>query len=81
MSVDGWSKVHNEPIVCASITDLDGKTIISETTDTTGNRHDSEYLQKNMQWRILSAQTKYAVKVGSFVTDNAANMVEMRKRI
>ena len=44
MAIDGWSNIHNEPIICSSITDLSGKTIISETIDTSGNAHNAEYL-------------------------------------
>ena len=62
MAIDGWSNVHNEPIVCASITNLGGKTIISETIETTGNRRDAEYLEIISNDAIISAQNKYAVK-------------------
>ena len=81
MAIDGWSNIHNEPIICASITDLGGKAIISETIDTSGNAHNAEYLEKISNDAIISAQRKYGVKVGSFVTDNAANMTKMRKKI
>ena len=81
MAIDGWSNIHNEPIVCASITDHNGFSIISETIDTSGNQHNADYLEKISNEAIISAQEKYSVKIGSFVTDNAANMVKMRKNV
>lgn len=44
MAMDGWSNVHNEPIVCVSITDEEGTTYVTETIDTSGSAHTAEYL-------------------------------------
>ena len=79
MDIVEWSNIHNEPIVCDSITDHNGFSIISETIDTSGNHHNTDYLEKISNEAIILAQEKYSVKIGSFVTDNAENMVKMRK--
>lgn len=81
MSIDGWSNVHNEPVVCATITTEDGHAFLYETIDTTGNPHTSEYLTKIVCDLISSCFLKYNCTVTSFVTDNAANMALMRKTV
>ena len=44
MALDGWSNIHNEPIVCATITTAEGEVYITDTIDTSGNSHTAEYL-------------------------------------
>ncbi|XP_060546381.1 uncharacterized protein LOC132711450 [Pantherophis guttatus] len=34
LSIDGWSNVHNDPIVCACITTEEGKVFLAQTIDT-----------------------------------------------
>jgi hypothetical protein len=46
MALDGWSNVHNEPIVCCSIVGSSGKYALVDTIDTSGNSHDADYLTK-----------------------------------
>ena len=36
MALDGWSNIHNEPIVCATITTAEGEVYITDTIDTSG---------------------------------------------
>jgi hypothetical protein len=81
MSLDGWSNVHNEPIICAAVTDSNGDTYVTDTIDTSGNRHDMDYLSTVAQQCISKAETKYGCHVGSFVTDNARNMKAMRRNL
>ena len=45
MAVDECSKVHNELIVCVSVTSETGQSFITATVDTSGYSHTSEYLQ------------------------------------
>ena len=46
MALDGWSNIHNEPVVCVSVTTTDGKNYLTETVDTSGEKHTAEYLQE-----------------------------------
>lgn len=81
MALDGWSNVHNEPILCVSVTDiLDGCTQLTETIDTEDKSHTSDYLLEVAE-RSINNCKKYGCKVRSFVTDNAANMSKMREEL
>ena len=39
MEMDGWSNIHNEPVVCTSISTYDGDTFLTSTIDTQDERH------------------------------------------
>lgn len=81
MALDGWSNVHNDPILCVSVSDiLDGCTHLTETIDTEDKGHTSDYLLEVAERSIKNCQ-KYGCKVRSFVTDNAANMAKMREEL
>lgn len=81
MSIDGWSNVHNEPVICATVTTEDGSNFLYETIDTSGQPHTAEYLTDITTDLIVSCKNEYNCDVKSFVTDNAANMARMRKNI
>lgn len=81
MSIDGWSNIHNEPVICATITTETGQAFLYETIDTSGKPHTSEYLTEICCDLIYSCETEYQCMVKSFVTDNAANMARMRKTV
>lgn len=81
LSIDGWSNVHKDPIVCSSITTKEGQVYLIETFDTSGISHTSEYLQDICEQSIFSAEKKFNCKVRSIVTDNAANMTKMRNEM
>ena len=81
MSIDGWSNIHNEPVICATLTTEDGRALLYETIDTSGKPHTSTYLTDLVCDLISSCQTKFQCQVRSFVTDNAANMTAMRKTL
>lgn len=70
MSIDGWSNVHNEPIICAF-----------DTIDTSGHPHTANYLCTISCNFIERCKSEYNCAVSSFVTDNAANMAKMRENI
>ena len=40
----GWSNVHNEPIVCVSVTTPEGDSYLTQTLDTSGNKHTVDYM-------------------------------------
>lgn len=81
MSIDGWSNVHNEQVICATLTTVEGQVFLYDSIDTSENPHTSEYLTDLVCDLVSSCQSKYQCKVKSFVTDNAANMNLMRKTL
>ncbi|XP_073499018.1 uncharacterized protein [Phyllobates terribilis] len=81
LSIDGWSNVHNDPIVCACITTEEGKVFLAQTTDTSGNAHTAEYLQEVAVKAIATCEQKFKCLVRSLVTDNAANVSKMRRNL
>ncbi|XP_048694468.1 uncharacterized protein LOC125631593 [Caretta caretta] len=46
LNLDGWSNVHNDPVVCACVTTEERNVFPTETIDTSGNAHTAECLQK-----------------------------------
>lgn len=81
LSLDGWSNVHNEPIICATVTTDYGSTFLLESIDTSGHAHTADYLTSIAISLINKCKTQYNCAVSSFVTDNAANMSKMRENI
>lgn len=81
MSLDGWSNVHNQPVVCICVTTMEGNVHLVDTVDTSGTPHTSENLTDLAITAIKKVQEKFNCRIRSFVTDNAANMVNMRKSL
>ena len=81
MDFDGWSNIHNEPIICVSIVTENGDSYLVKTIDTSGSPHTSDYLTEQAKGAISEISRDYGVDVRSFVTDNAANMRAMRKQL
>ena len=81
MELDGWSNVHNEPVVCCSVTTSDGDTYLTSTIDTQENRHTADNLEEIAEAAIKKAEGEFGCRVRSFVTDNAANMKKMRSQL
>lgn len=81
MAQDGWSNIHNDSVVCISVTDIIDETVhLCDTIDTKDNSHTAEYLLNLAVTSIKSCQ-KHGCKIRSFVTDNAANMRKMREQL
>lgn len=81
MSLDGWSNVHSEPVICVAVTDARSNTYVTDTVDTSGQPHTAANLESLTKESIKSTEEKYGCRVGSIVTDNAANMNAMRVRV
>ncbi|KAL7639608.1 UNVERIFIED_CONTAM: hypothetical protein RMT77_010109 [Armadillidium vulgare] len=86
MSIDGWSNVMNDPVICATVAvqknSSDGVNIfLVNTVDTSGHPHTSEYLFDVAKESIKIAEDKFLCTVGSLVTDNAANVKKMRSKL
>lgn len=80
LSIDGWSNIRNDPIVCSCVT-CDGKTVLVDTIDTTDHHHTGDYLETVASASIQKAELLFNCKVGSVVSDNAANMAKMRRQL
>lgn len=79
LTLDGWSNIRNEPIICSCVINDQGNVTLVDTVDTSGERHTSQNLVELAVDVIKTTEKKFKVKVTSLVTDNAANMVKMRK--
>lgn len=81
LSLDGWSNIHNEPVICVCIIDvLNKKTHLLQTIDVSGESHTANHLLQVAKAAIEEVKS-YKCNVKSFVTDNAANMVKMRQEL
>ena len=54
---------------------------LTETVDTSGHSHTAEYLTQVARDSINRCEETFQCKVGSVVTDNAANMAKMRSEL
>ena len=79
LSLDGWSNVHNEPVICVSVTTDKGETFLTETIDTSEHSHTSGYLVEIAASAISSCEENFKCQIHSVVTNNAANMAKMRR--
>ena len=46
LDLDGWSNIHNQPVICASVLTENKESYLVKTVDTSGNSHTTEYLTK-----------------------------------
>lgn len=79
MSMDGWSNIRNEPIVCVNVIKECGKDILVDAIDTSGSSHTGNYLANLVFNSIKSTEENFKCKVTSFVTDNTGNMASARE--
>ena len=66
-------------MICVSVTTDKGETFLTETIDTSGHSHTSEYFVVIAVSDISSCEENFKCQVHSVVTDNAANMAKMRR--
>ena len=78
LSQDGWSNVHQEPII-ASCLHLPGHTFFHEAVDVGAATKDANYCAELAKAAILSAEEKYGCRVVGFVSDNENKMVHVRE--
>ena len=81
MELDGWSNVHNDPVICCSVTTSEGDTFLTSTIYTEDQRHTADNLEEIAEEAIKGAEESLGCKVTSVVTDNAANMKKMRSQL
>lgn len=81
MSLDGWSNIHNAPLVCCSVVTQSEQSVLVKTVDTSGNLHTVVYLKEIGVKSIKNVERSFGVHVRNFVTDNASNVSKMRKEL
>lgn len=79
MGLDGWSNVHNEPVICATVITQSYDVFLADTGGTSGHSHTSEYLVKTAINAIKKCENRFSCRFYSFVTGNAANVARMRQ--
>ena len=77
---DGWSNIHNDPVVATSVT-CDGKGYFLDAVETGTTSKTGENCKEMLKTSINLAREKYGCQVKSVVTDNARNMEKMRKAL
>lgn len=77
---DGWSDVHNTPII-ANILSIGESSYFLSAIDSGCNVKSADYCLKLAKAAIEEAATKFNCKVRSFVSDNEKKMVLMRKKL
>jgi len=77
---DGWSDVHNTPII-ANVLSTGESSYFLSTIDSGCNVKSADYCLKVAKEAIEEAATKFNCKVRSFVSDNEKKMVLMRKKL
>lgn len=81
LSIDGWSNVHMDPIICCCVTTESGQVYLLDSIDTSGKPHTADYLTEIAKDLIKKCKDDYECRVGSFVTDNASAMTRMRQEL
>lgn len=76
-SIDGWSNVHNEPILCAVVTTKKGENYLVDTIDTSGCPHKTDNLVEIVKSSLMKCENEFKCIVRSLVTDNAPNVKSM----
>ena len=77
---DGWSNIHNEPVVAHSIR-CNGKSYLLNAVPTQDMEKSSDNCAKLLEEAMALSETLYGVEVNGVCTDNASSMKKMRKTI
>jgi len=80
MQQDGWSDIHNNPVIATSVTS-EGSGYFVDATDTGAMAKTAENCKELLQTSISNVEDSYGCKVRTVVTDNAKNMSKMRKAL
>ena len=74
---DGWSNIHNDPVV-AHVIHTENKSFFISSKDTGSHSKTGEYCKQLAKEAIKTSEEKYNCQVTSLVTDNAKNMDKMK---
>ena len=80
MQQDGWSTLHNDPVISTSIT-CEGNGYFVDAQYSGENAKTAEYCQDMLKKSKSFAEQSYGCTVRTIVTDNARNMVKMREAL
>jgi len=80
MTLENWSSVHNEPLVCVSVTTSDGDTYLTDTVDTSGNGHTVEY-STEVASTSLTTRTQSTVVSGASLQTILENVAKMKRQL
>ncbi|XP_063222783.1 uncharacterized protein LOC134531131 [Bacillus rossius redtenbacheri] len=78
LSLDGWSNIHNDPIICVAVTASLGEVYLVDTIDTSGHSHTADYLVHVAKAAVAKCEREFKCLVRSIVTDNTGNVRKMR---
>lgn len=81
MSMDGWSNIHNELLICCSIITQKEESFLVDTSETGAQSHNAENLKTVALEAINKTENQFNVKVRSFVKDNTGNVQKMRSEL
>ena len=59
----------------------EGESYLTETVDTSGHAHTAEYLEQVATSAVTSIKQRFGCKVATLFTDNAFNLVKMRRQL
>ena len=80
MQQDGWSTLHNDPVIATSVTCEDNGYFID--AQYTGDNHkNADYCKELLVKSKAHAEETYGCHVRTVVTDNASNMAKMREAL
>lgn len=77
---DGWSNVHNNPVIANCVSD-GVKSFFINSIETSTNHKDAAYCLDLAIEAIRHCETKYSCKINSFVSDNENKMKKMRSAL
>ena len=75
---DGWSNVHNQPVIGSCLHTGDASFFVG-AIDTGANKKTAQYIAQLADEEIKRCEKEYGCKVVGFVSDNEAKMVAMRR--
>ena len=78
VSQDGWSNIHNEPIIASTI-HCEGKSYPLDAKCAAGETKTAEYCFELAKTSILKAESCFGAIIVGFVSDNEAKMKRVRK--
>ena len=77
---DGWSDIHNDPVVATSVT-CDGRGYFLDAKETGTTSKTGENCKEMLKESITLERERYGCQVKTVVTDNAKAMGKMRKAL
>ena len=77
---DGWSNVHNQPVIGSCLHTGEASFFVG-TIDTGANKKTAQYIVQIADEEINRCEKEYGCNVVGFISDNEAKMVAMRRML